>query len=154
EHGKVRLAFGPDEEIGAGADRFDVEQFNADFAYTVDGGPVGELQYERLNAAGAKVHIQGKNVHPGTAKNQMVNALTLAMKLNEQLPDLVVPEHTGNREGVFHLTTMAETVEEAELSYIIRDHDRKKVEKRKQLLIYATEQLNESLDQKPLTIEM
>src|SRR5699024_12848614 len=78
EHGKVRLAFGPDEEIGAGADRIDVEQFNADFAYTVDGGPVGELQYESINAAGAKVHIQGKNVHTGTAKHQMVNALTLA----------------------------------------------------------------------------
>lgn len=154
EHGKVRLAFGPDEEIGAGADRFDVEQFNADFAYTVDGGPVGELQYESFNAAGAKVHIQGKNVHPGTAKNQMVNALTLAMKLNEQLPELEVPEHTENREGFFHLTSMSGTVEEAELSYIIRDHDRKKFEKRKQLLINAIDQLNESFDQKRLTIEM
>lgn len=154
EHGKVRLAFGTDEEIGAGADRFDVEQFNADFAYTVDGGPVGELQYESFNAAGAKVHIQGKNVHPGTAKNQMVNALTLAMKLNEQLPELEVPEHTENREGFFHLTSMSGTVEEAELSYIIRDHDRKKFEKRKQLLINAIDQLNESFDQKRLTIEM
>lgn len=154
EHGKVRLAFGPDEEIGAGADRFDVEQFNADFAYTVDGGPVGELQYESFNAAGAKVHIQGKNVHPGTAKNQMVNALTLAMKLNEQLPELEVPEHTENRAGFFHLTSMSGTVEEAELSYIIRDHDRKKFEKRKQLLINAIDQLNESFDQKRLTIEM
>src|SRR5690625_7139946 len=104
--------------LGVGADRFDVDHFNADFAYTVDGGPVGELQYESFNAAGAKVHIQGKNVHPGTAKNQMVNALTLAMKLNEQLPELEVPEHTENREGFFHLTSMSGTVEEAELSYI------------------------------------
>lgn len=154
EHGRVRLAFGPDEEIGAGADRFDVEQFDADFAYTVDGGPVGELQYESFNAAGAKIHIQGKNVHPGTAKDQMVNALTLAMKLNEQLPESEVPEQTENREGFFHLTSMSGTVEEAELSYIIRDHDREKFEERKKLLLDAIDQLNESFDEKRISIEM
>ena len=154
KHGRIRVAFTPDEEIGKGPHAFDVERFNADFAYTMDGSQFGELQYESFNAAGAKVHIQGKNVHPGTAKNQMVNALTLAMKLNEQLPELEVPEHTENREGFFHLTSMSGTVEEAELSYIIRDHDRKKFEKRKQLLINAIDQLNESFDQKRLTIEM
>ena len=154
EHGRVRLAFGPDEEIGAGADRFDVEHFNADFAYTVDGGPVGELQYESFNAAGAKVHIQGKNVHPGTAKDQMVNALTLAMKLNEQLPENEVPEQTEGREGFFHLTSMEGTVEEAKLDYIIRDHDREKFEKRKKLLLNAIDKLNESFDEKRLSIEM
>lgn len=154
EHGRVRLAFGPDEEIGAGADRFDVEQFGADFAYTVDGGPVGELQYESFNAAGAKIHIQGKNVHPGTAKDQMVNALTLAMKLNEQLPESEVPEQTEHREGFFHLTSMSGTVEEAELSYIIRDHDREKFEERKKLLLDAIDQLNESFDEKRISIEM
>src|SRR5699024_12130496 len=102
------------------------------------------LQYESFNAAGAKVHIQGKNVHPGTAKNQMVNALTLAMKLNEQLPELEVPEHTENREGFFHLTSMYGTVEEAELSYIIRVHDRKKYEKSKKLLINVIDLLTKS----------
>ena len=154
KHGRVRLAFGPDEEIGAGADRFDVEHFNADFAYTVDGGPVGELQYESFNAAGAKVHIQGKNVHPGTAKNQMINALTLAMKLNEQLPENEVPEQTEGREGFFHLTSMEGTVEEAKLDYIIRDHDREKFEERKKLLLNAIDKLNESFDEKRLSIEM
>lgn len=154
EHGRVRLAFGPDEEIGAGADRFDVEHFNADFAYTVDGGPVGELQYESFNAAGAKVHIQGKNVHPGTAKDQMVNALTLAMKLNEQLPENEVPEQTEGREGFFHLTSMEGTVEEAKLDYIIRDHDREKFEERKKILLNAIDKLNESFDGKRLSIEM
>src|SRR5699024_3438435 len=131
KHGRVRLAFGPDEEIGVGADRFDVDHFDADFAYTIDGGPVGELQYESFNAAGAKISIQGKNVHPGTAKDQMVNALTLGMKLNEQLPSSDVPEKTEGREGFFHLISMTGTVENAEMVYIIRDHDREKFEERK-----------------------
>src|SRR5699024_349563 len=154
EHGRVRLSFGSDEERGAGVGRFDVEHFNADFAYTVDGGPVGELQYESFNAAGAKVHIQGKNVHPGTAKDQMVNALTLALKLNEQLPENEVPEQTEGREGFFHLTSMEGTVEEAKLDYIIRDHDREKFEERKKLLLNAIDKLNESFDGKRLSIEM
>lgn len=154
EHGRVRLAFGPDEEIGAGADRFDVEHFNADFAYTVDGGPVGELQYESFNAAGAKIHIQGKNVHPGTAKDQMVNALTLARKLNNKLPEEEVPEQTEGREGFFHLTSIVGTVEEADLDYIIRDHNREKFEERKEILLKAIEELNSEYGEERISIEM
>ena len=153
-HGRVRLAFGPDEEIGVGADRFDVKHFDADFAYTVDGGPVGELQYESFNAAGATVSIQGKNVHPGTAKDQMVNALTLGMAFNAKLPVLEVPEHTDGREGFFHLTSMTGTVEEAKLSYIIRDHDWKTFEARKQLILDTAKELNESLDEERISIDM
>ena len=154
KHGRVRLAFGPDEEIGVGADRFDVEHFNADFAYTVDGGPVGELQYESFNAAGAKIHIQGKNVHPGTAKDQMVNALTLGMRLNSKLPAEDVPEQTEDREGFFHLTSMTGTVEEANMVYIIRDHDREKFEERKEMLLKAIDDLNSEYDEERITIEM
>ncbi|HLR92361.1 MAG TPA: peptidase T [Atopostipes sp.] len=154
EHGRVRLAFGPDEEIGVGADRFDVEHFDADFAYTIDGGPVGELQYESFNAAAAKIHIQGKNVHPGTAKDQMVNALTLGMKLNAMLPAEEVPEMTEGREGFFHLNSMNGTVEEAEMSYIIRDHDREKFEERKELLLNAVKELNSDFEEERITINM
>lgn len=153
-HGRVRLAFGPDEEIGVGADRFDVTHFNADFAYTVDGGPVGELQYESFNAAGATVHIQGKNVHPGTAKNQMVNALTLGMAFNDKLPAKEVPEHTEGREGFFHLTSITGTVEEAKLAYIVRDHDRERFEHRKQLLIDTAKELNKQFDEERITVDM
>lgn len=154
KHGRVRLAFGPDEEIGVGADRFDVDHFDADFAYTIDGGPVGELQYESFNAAGAKISIQGKNVHPGTAKDQMVNALTLGMKLNEQLPSSDVPEKTEGREGFFHLISMTGTVENAEMVYIIRDHDREKFEERKRLLLNAIKQLNSEYDEERIMIDM
>lgn len=154
KHGRVRLAFGPDEEIGVGADRFDVDHFDADFAYTIDGGPVGELQYESFNAASAKISIQGKNVHPGTAKDQMVNALTLGMKLNEQLPSSDVPEKTEGREGFFHLISMTGTVEDAEMVYIIRDHDREKFEDRKRLLLNAIKQLNNEYDEERIIIDM
>lgn len=154
EHGRVRLAFGPDEEIGVGADRFDVEHFDADFAYTIDGGPIGELQYESFNAAAAKIYIQGKNVHPGTAKDQMVNALTLGMKLNAMLPAEEVPELTEGREGFFHLNTMNGTVEEAEMSYIIRDHDRENFEERKELLLNAIKELNDDFDEERITVDM
>lgn len=154
EHGRVRMAFGPDEEIGVGADRFDVEHFGADFAYTVDGGPVGELQYESFNAAGVKIHIQGKNVHPGTAKNQMVNALTLGMKFNSKLPADEVPELTDGREGFFHLNIMEGTVEEAHLDYIVRDHNREKFDERKQLVLTIAEELNEQFDEDRITVEM
>src|SRR5690625_1393348 len=133
--------------LGVGADRFDVEHFDADFAYTIDGGPVGELQYESFNAAAAKIHIQGKNVHPGTAKDQMVNALTLGMKLNAMLPAEEVPEMTEGREGFFHLNSMNGTVEEAEMSYIIRDHDREKFEERKELLLNAVKELNSDFEE-------
>jgi tripeptide aminopeptidase len=147
EHGRVRLGFGPDEEIGIGADRFDVEHFDADFAYTIDGGPVGELQYESFNAASAKVTVQGKNVHSGTAKDQMVNALTLAMEFNSRLPEKEVPEHTEGREGFFHLLSVNGTVEEAHLDYIIRDHDRQKFEERKVLITDIADQINQELSE-------
>ena len=154
EHGRVRLAFGPDEEIGVGANLFDVEHFDADFAYTVDGGPIGELQYESFNAAGVKVSVQGKNVHPGTAKNQMVNALTLAMRYNEKLPAAGVPELTEGREGFFHLTSMTGTVENAEMEYIVRDHDREIFEERKALILSIADELNEDFDEERIKIEM
>lgn len=154
KHGKVRLGFGPDEEIGIGADRFDVAHFAADFAYTIDGGPVGELQYESFNAAGVRVKIQGKNVHPGTAKNQMVNALTLGMTFNDKLPQEEVPEKTEGREGFFHLTSMTGTVEEAELVYIVRDHDREKFEARKELVLSIADKLNSQFDEERVFIEM
>lgn len=154
KHGKVRLGFGPDEEIGVGADNFDVEHFDAAFAYTIDGGPVGELQYESFNAAGVTVTIQGKNVHPGTAKDTMVNAMTLGMAFNDKLPAADVPEKTEGREGFFHLTSMTGTVEEAELSYIVRDHDRKKFEERKQMVLAIAEELNSQFDENRIQIEI
>lgn len=154
EHGRVRLAFGPDEEIGVGADHFDVDHFDADFAYTIDGGPIGELQYESFNAAQAKVSIQGKNVHPGTAKNKMVNALTLGMEFNGKLPKNEVPEQTEKKEGFFHLTSMTGTVEKAELVYIIRDHDHEQFEKRKELVLKIAEELNEHFDEDRIQISM
>lgn len=154
EHGRVRLAFGPDEEIGVGANLFDVEHFDADFAYTVDGGPIGELQYESFNAAGVKVSVQGKNVHPGTAKNKMVNALTLAMRYNQKLPAAGVPELTEGREGFFHLTSMTGTVENSEMEYIVRDHDREMFEERKALILSIADELNQEFDEERITIEM
>ena len=154
KHGRVRLAFGPDEEIGLGADRFDVDHFDADFAYTVDGGPVGELQYESFNAAGVKVFVQGKNVHPGTAKDQMVNAMTLAMKYHEKLPEDEVPEKTEGREGFIHLTNMTGTVEEAELEYIVRDHSREKFEARKEMIQNIADEINQKFVQKRIKVDM
>lgn len=154
KHGRVRLGFGPDEEIGIGADHFDVGHFAADFAYTIDGGPIGELQYESFNAASAVVTIQGKNVHPGTAKDQMVNALTLAMVFNGQLPADEVPEHTEGREGFYHLLNINGTVEEARLDYIIRDHDRTKFEERKTDIVEIAEKLNEELGTDRIKVEL
>lgn len=154
KHGRVRLGFGPDEEIGVGADRFDVDHFDADFAYTIDGGPVGELQYESFNAAGVTILIQGKNVHPGTAKDQMVNALTLGMAFNEKLPADEVPEKTEGREGFFHLTSMSGTVEDAKMVYIVRDHDRENFEKRKQMILDIARALNASFDEERIKVEM
>lgn len=154
EHGRVRLAFGPDEEIGVGADRFDVDHFDADFAYTVDGGPIGELQYESFNAAGVKILVQGKNVHPGTAKDQMVNALTLAMDYHAELPVDEVPEKTEGREGFFHLTSMTGTVEEANMEYIVRDHDREAFEARKAMILEIAERLNQEFEEERIQIEM
>ena len=154
KRGRVRLGFGPDEEIGVGADNFDVEHFDAAFAYTIDGGPVGELQYESFNAASVTVKIQGKNVHPGTAKDTMINAMTLGMTFNDKLPKAEVPEKTEGREGFFHLTSMRGTVEEAELSYIVRDHDREKFEERKQMILDIAKELNDQFDEQRIFIEM
>lgn len=142
KHGKIRIAFTPDEEIGRGADHFDVEKFGADWAYTIDGGQIGELEYENFNAAGVSINIQGRNVHPGTAKNKMVNALIVANKLVSLLPQNDRPEHTEDYEGFFHLTSIQGDVDAAALGYIIRDHDREKYEARKQLMLDAVNYIN------------
>lgn len=154
EHGKIRVAFGPDEEIGRGADLFDVEEFGCDFAYTMDGGPVGELEYESFNAAQAEITIQGKNVHPGTAKDTMVNALEIARQFQNALPEFEVPEHTSGREGFYHLMYANGVVEEAKLVYIIRDHDRKLFEAKKAYLQLVADRLNVSLDSNRILIDM
>ena len=154
EHGKIRVAFGPDEEIGRGADLFDVEEFGCDFAYTMDGGPVGELEYESFNAAQAEITIQGKNVHPGTAKDTMVNALEIVRQFQNALPEFEVPEHTSGREGFYHLMYANGVVEEAKLVYIIRDHDRTLFEAKKAYLQLVVDRLNASLDSNRISIEM
>lgn len=154
EHGLVKVAFGPDEEIGVGADKFDVDQFAVDFAYTMDGGPVGELQYETFNAAQADITIQGKNVHPGTAKNTMINALLLAIEFIEALPNEEVPEKTEGYEGFYHLMSLTGNPEEAKMSLIIRDHDREKFEARKAFVLQVQAQMNQRFDQERVMIEM
>lgn len=142
KHGKIRIGFTPDEEIGAGADHFDVEKFGCEFAYTVDGGEIGELEYENFNAAAAKVVFSGRNVHPGTAKDKMVNASLLAVEFASMLPADQRPETTEGYEGFFHLTTMVGSVEQAVLQYIVRDHSRELFEQKKHLLEQITAQLN------------
>lgn len=142
EHGKIRIGFTPDEEIGQGADHFDVEQFGAEWAYTIDGGQIGELEYENFNAAGVSIKIQGRNVHPGTAKNKMVNALIVANKLVSMLPANERPEHTEAYEGFFHLVAINGDVDAASLGYIIRDHDREKYEAKKQLIKDTVDHIN------------
>ncbi|MFT3994222.1 MAG: peptidase T [Dysgonomonas sp.] len=142
KHGKIRIGFTPDEEIGAGADYFDVEKFGCEWAYTMDGGPIGELEYENFNAAGAKITIQGRSVHPGSAKDKMVNALVIANKLISLLPADERPEHTTGYEGFFHLMNITGGVDSASVSYIIRDHDNKLFEKRKQILTDIVEFIN------------
>jgi len=131
KHGKIRVAFTPDEEIGRGPHKFDVDAFGAKFAYTVDGGPIGELQYESFNAAGATVTIKGSSVHPGTAKGKMVNSAKIAMEFNSNLPEVEAPEFTEGYEGFYHLISMNGDVEKTELHYIIRDFDKEKFEARK-----------------------
>lgn len=142
KHGDVKIAFTPDEEIGRGADRFDIEGFGADFAYTIDGGPVGELEYENFNAASAKIEIQGKNVHPGTAKNIMINALRVAMELEGMLPVNEKPEYTEGYEGFYLLTDLSGTVDHAVMKYIIRDHSREKFEHKKEYMKNVVDFLN------------
>lgn len=142
KHGDIRIAFTPDEEIGRGPDRFDVKKFGAEYAYTMDGGAIGEIEYENFNAAKAKISIQGLNVHPGYAKNKMKNANLIAMELNSMLPAFDVPEHTEAYEGFFHLNEISGTVENATLNYIIRDHDKKLFDKKKDFLIKIVDHLN------------
>jgi len=154
EHGEVKVAFTPDEEIGRGADRFDVEKFNAAFAYTVDGGPIGELEYENFNAAGAKIRIQGRNVHPGSSKNKMVNSMLIAMELNSMLPVAERPEYTEDYEGFTHLTNIHGDVEETNLQYIIRDHSRELFEQKKQVLEEAVKFLNTKYGANTLQLQM
>ena len=143
EHGKIRIGFTPDEEIGQGANHFDVEKFGCEWAYTIDGGQIGELEYENFNAAGAKVTFKGLNVHPGYAKNKMLNASLLAIEFASWLPVSQRPEHTTGYEGFYHLTNMSGTVEEASLSYIIRDHVRTLFEEKKEQLRLLVKRMNE-----------
>ena len=134
KHGEIKIGFTPDEEIGRGVDKFDVERFGAKYAYTMDGGQIGELEYENFNAAGAKIHIQGRNVHPGYAKDKMINAIIIAMELNGMLPVQQRPEFTTGYEGFFHVVGINGAVEEATISYIIRDHSMAKFEQKKALM--------------------
>ncbi|MCW5517548.1 peptidase T [Muriicola sp. Z0-33] len=143
KHGKIRIGFTPDEEIGRGAHKFDVDKFGAAWAYTVDGSRIGELEYENFNAAVAKVKVVGKSVHPGHAKGKMVNATTILNKFISLLPENEVPEHTSDREGFYHIYHLKGEIEHAELEMIIRDHDKQKFEERKQLLNTLAGQINE-----------
>lgn len=154
EHGKIKIGFTPDEEIGRGADKFDVEKFGADWAYTMDGSTVGELEYENFNAASAKIAIQGRNVHPGYAKNKMINALHVGNELVALLPENERPEHTEGYEGFFHLISFNGTVDEASLAFIIRDHDREIFENRKTQIQDAVKKLNEKYGDGRLTLEL
>jgi len=142
KHGKIRIGFTPDEEIGRGAHQFNVEKFGADWAYTIDGSQVGELEYENFNAAGAKVTIKGKSIHPGYARGKMVNAIGIANEFMSLMPLGEIPEHTWRREGFFHIHHIKGEIEHAELEMIVRDHDKDRFEERKLMLHKITEQLN------------
>ncbi|MBS9335967.1 peptidase T [Fructobacillus papyrifericola] len=154
KHGALAFGFGPDEEIGRGANNFDVAAFGADFAYTVDGGPLGELEWETFNAAAAKVSITGRNVHPGTAKDTMVNALQVAIDFHNALPEDERPEKTEGREGFYHLHSLNGTPEEASMAYIIRDHDRKAFEAKKKTLLDLAADLNKGFDQPRVQVNL
>ncbi|MFF2754104.1 peptidase T [Psychrobacillus sp. NPDC058041] len=154
KHGKIRVAFNPDEEIGRGPHKFDVEKFGAKFAYTMDGGPLGELQYESFNAAGVKVVTNGTSVHPGSAKGKMVNSITIAMKFQSHMPTDEVPEKTEGYEGFIHLMNVNGDVEKTELSYIIRDHDREKFEVKKQLFLDTAEKIKAEYGEGAISIEL
>ena len=154
KHGEIRVGFGPDEEIGVGANHFDVDDFDVDFAYTVDGGPLGELQYETFSAAALEVDFKGRNVHPGTAKNQMINALQLAIDLHNQLPEADRPENTEGYEGFFHLHGMEGTVDEAHSSYIIRDFEDASFEGRKALVQEIADKMNKALSKECVFVHL
>ena len=154
KHGKIRIGFTPDEEVGRGVDYFNVEKFGAKFAYTIDGGFEGELEYENFNAASAKVAIQGRNVHPGYAKDKMINALQVAAEVNSLLPAWERPEHTDGYEGFYHLVGLNGSVENAEISYIIRDHIRDKFEAKKQFMMKVVELLTQKYGEGVLTLTL
>ena len=142
KHGEIKIGFTPDEEIGRGVVKFDVKKFGADYAYTMDGGELGELEFENFNAASAKIHIQGRNVHPGYAKDKMKNAILIGMEMNDLLPIGQRPELTEGYDGFFHIISFNGTVEEADFGYIIRDHDRKKFEEKKEIIRKCAEFIN------------
>jgi tripeptide aminopeptidase len=154
KHGKIRVAFTPDEEIGRGPHKFNVKAFGADFAYTMDGGPLGELQFESFNAAGAKVTTRGTSVHPGSAKSKMVNAITMAIKFQNGMPADAVPEKTESYEGFIHLMSFNGNIEEAKLSYIIRDHDRDKFEAKKAHFLEVEKMVKNKYGENAITVEI
>jgi len=154
KHGKIRIGFTVDEEIGRGVNHFNVEKFNANFAYTVDGGRLGELEYENFNAAGAKIFVQGRNIHPGYAKDKMKNAILIAQEFNSMLPANERPENTEHYQGFYHLIKIDGTVEQASFQYIIRDHDRTIFEARKQKMVEIAEFLNQKYGEGTIKLEL
>jgi tripeptide aminopeptidase len=154
KHGKIKIGFTPDEEIGRGADNFDVKKFGADFAYTVDGGEIGELEYENFNAASLSVTINGRNIHPGTAKNLMINSIQIANDFHNKLPKNERPENTEAYEGFFHLLKMSGTVDLTKMQYIIRDHDLKKFEKKKELAKKNVDSINSEYNKEIISVEI
>ncbi|MGG0178144.1 peptidase T [Gottfriedia acidiceleris] len=154
KHGKIRVAFTPDEEIGRGPHKFDVKAFDAKYAYTMDGGPLGELQYESFNAAGALITVKGKNVHPGTAKGKMINSMKIAMEINNLLPVEEAPESTEGYEGFYHLVSIEGDVELTKMHYIIRDHDKTKFANRKETLSNIVNQLKETHGEDSIILEL
>jgi tripeptide aminopeptidase len=154
KHGRIRIGFTPDEEIGRGAHKFDVEKFGADWAYTMDGSQVGELEYENFNAAGAVINIKGKSVHPGTAKGKMVNSMYIASKFINALPSKETPEHTEGREGFYHLYNIEGNVEDTKLQYIIRDHDNELFKERKEYVKNVVEEINSEFGSNVISLEM
>ncbi|MDR1887661.1 MAG: peptidase T [Prevotellaceae bacterium] len=154
KHGTVKIGFTPDEEIGRGVNKFDVEKFGADYAYTFDGGQIGELEFENFNAASARIIVQGRNIHPGYAKNRMLNAILIAMELNALLPPEQRPEHTSDYEGFYHAVKIEGDVERAELQYIIRDHDLNKLEQKKAYLQSCAELLGKKYGENVIRLSM
>jgi tripeptide aminopeptidase len=153
-HGKIRIGFTVDEEVGRGVDHFDVKRFGADYAYTLDGGAIGELEFENFNAASAKITIQGRNIHPGYAKDKMLNAILIAQEFNSMLPPHESPEHTEGYDGFYHITKIEGTVEKASFQYIIRDHDMKKFEGRKAYMERVARYLNSKYGDQTVTLEI
>jgi tripeptide aminopeptidase len=154
KHGEIKVGFTPDEEVGRGVDKFDVQKFGAEFAYTMDGGGIGELEFENFNACSAKVYIQGLNIHPGYAKNKMKNAIIMAAEFNSLLPVDERPEYTQDYEGFYHVVKIEGAVEKAYLQYIIRDHDRAKFDKKKVFITELTDYMNKRYGDKTFTLEL